>query len=128
MKDKPGDKTDKQVEGSNSPVDAGVNAGIVVEEQVLERNQYDSTTSFEMDIEKAKAMATSQPGSADARSDASSMAQVNTAISDEEKERIKQSLAELRELEQEQSDDEYGHRSGLFGKIKACFLTSSHSF
>ena len=121
MKDKTADKKNKpSAEETSTPHTAAGN-GIVVEEQVLERHHYDNTTSFQMDIEKAKAMATSQQHTDDAGANVN-QPPTNSEISEEEKERLKQSLAELLEMEQEQFDaDEHGDRTGLFGKIKNLF-------
>jgi hypothetical protein len=120
MNKKPSESENKQIaEGLR---DAEADSGAyVVEEQVLERNQYDNTTSFQMDVEKAKAMATSQRHADNANAGDSNLPHVHTRISEEEKERIKQSLAELREIEQEQYDEDNGVGSGFFGKIKRLF-------
>jgi hypothetical protein len=118
MNKKPSEDENKQIEEGLR--DAEADGGYVVEEQVLERNQYDNTTSFEMDIEKAKAMATSHRQADNVDAGDSKLPHAHTGISEEEKERIKQSLAELREIEQEQYDeDAYG--TGFFGKIKRLF-------
>ncbi len=116
-KDKSSDintKSSKPVEHPLEPVDSG----IVVEEQVLERNEYDNTISFKNEIEKAKAEATSHRAAA---GDSVSEIAHTDEISEEEKERIKRSLAEMREVEQEQSSGSHGKISGLFGKIKGMF-------
>ncbi len=121
MKDKSNDNNKSSTEEVSS-LGSAADDGIVVEEQVLERHEYDSTTSFKMDIEKAKAMATSQRQTGNEQSAASVQTPVDTGISEEEKARIKQSLAELREIEDEQGGaDDHSRRRGLFGRIKSLF-------
>jgi len=119
MKKQPGDNEGKQV--ADDPVDLSHsdNGAYEVEEQVFVRQNYENTSSFEMDIEKAKAIAATGQNLAE---DNHSESAVTYAGDHGETDAIKRSLAELRELEQRGgADDGYDERPGLLQKIKNLF-------
>jgi len=121
MKKRPVDENGKQVTDDSVDISHSNNNAYEVEEQVFVRQNYENTSSFEMDIEKAKAMAaTSQQLAGDSHSE-SSVAAAEDHDSGET-DAIKQSLAELREMElRGGSDDEYDDKPGLLQKIKNLF-------
>lgn len=92
------------------------NSAYEVEEQVFVRQNYENTSSFEMDIEKAKAMVTANQQEAVEHQGAAS-----TVLDNGETDAIKRTLAELREVEQKKDDDMGDELPGFLQRIKNLF-------
>lgn len=93
-----------------------------VEEQVFLRQHYDSTSSFEMDIEKAKQVATTRSKVLESNLSGVGSPPANAELHEQETNDIRRTLAELREIEQQQdSTDAEDSTNGLFGRLKRLF-------
>ncbi len=107
----------------DSPQEETVLSDYEVEEQVFLRQHYDNTSMFEMDIEKAKEVATTRSRVLESNVSGIAPSSALNEIHEQETNAIKRSLAELRELEQQQESADIGGNSGagLFGKLKGLF-------
>lgn len=108
---KSADETDHHLDIGQSD-----NSAYEVEEQVFVRQNYENTSSFEMDIEKAKAMVTSSQQEVVERQGVAP-----TVLDDGETDAIKRTLAELREVEQKLDDDLDDESPGFLQRIKNLF-------
>ena len=113
-------KSDNNKSANEADLHSGIsqsdNSAYEVEEQVFVRQNYENTSSFEMDIEKAKAMVTaSQQEVVERKSVAPAV------LDDGETDAIKRSLAELREVEKKLDDDMGDESPGLLQRIKNLF-------
>jgi len=90
-----------------------------VEDEVFERQNYENTAMFEMDIEKAKQVAATRSKVLESNVGGISPSIEFTETHEKETNDIKRSLAELREREQLESTGESD--DGLLGKLKGIF-------
>lgn len=118
------DKTDnKDINADkDSQQQQPVQSDYEVEEQVFLRQHYDSTSSFEMDIEKAKQVATTRSKVLESNLSGVTSSPANTELHEQETNDIKRTLAELREIEQQQEGmDADDNVDGLLGRLKRLF-------
>ena len=95
-----------------------------VEEQLFQRHNYDDTSMFEMDIEKAKVIASTSNNESESTVDSTAPSPPQAKTNEKETNEIRRSLAELHEKENQKKDEyikELDRKHSLLGKLKIFF-------